>query len=69
MVRTGVVKHPSQWSWCGYNEIQTSRRKNILINYDKLSDLAGYDTFKNFQTAHKIWVEDSLVTFNNKRNS
>jgi putative transposase len=22
MVRAGVVKHPSMWSFCGYNEIQ-----------------------------------------------
>lgn len=69
MVRTGVVKHPSQWYWCGYNEIQTPRRKNILINYDKLSELAGYDTFNNFQIAHKNWVENSLATFDNKRKS
>jgi putative transposase len=69
IVRAGVVKHPSQWYWSGYNEIQTPRRKNILIDYDKLSYLAGYDTFKNFQTAHKKWVENSLATFNDKRES
>jgi putative transposase len=31
MVRAGIIDHPSQWVWCGYNEIQNPRRKNILI--------------------------------------
>ncbi len=35
MVRAGIVEHPSQWYWCGYNEIQSPRRKNVLIDYEK----------------------------------
>ena len=31
MVRAGVVDHPSEWPYCGYNEIQKPRRKNILL--------------------------------------
>jgi putative transposase len=41
MVRTGIVAHPSQWPFCGYNEIQKPRKKNVLINYDKLMELFG----------------------------
>ena len=37
MVRAGVVAHPSEWAFCGYNEIQEPRRKNILINYKRLT--------------------------------
>ena len=36
MVRAGVVSHPSLWSFCGYNEIQEPRRKNVLIDYERL---------------------------------
>ena len=32
MVRAGIVSHPSQWPFCGYNEIQKLRKKNVLIN-------------------------------------
>jgi putative transposase len=39
MVRAGVVDHPSQWPFCGYNEIQKPRRKNILIDYGKFIEL------------------------------
>jgi len=41
MVRAGIVAHPSQWPFCGYNEIQKPRKKNVLINYDKLMELFG----------------------------
>ena len=28
MVRAGVVNHPSEWPFCGYNEIQEPKRNN-----------------------------------------
>lgn len=59
MVRAGAVSHPSLWPWCGYNEIQKPRRKNILIDYEKLRELAGFDSFDNFQAAHRKWVDSS----------
>ncbi|MCD6584670.1 MAG: transposase [Desulfobacteraceae bacterium] len=69
MVRAGTINHPSQWYWCGYHEIQNSWRKNILIDYDKLGELAGYNTFDTFQAAHRKWIDDSLISFKNKRES
>ena len=36
MVRAGVVSHPSEWAFCGYNEIQKPRKKNVLIDHQKL---------------------------------
>ena len=69
MVRTGKIKHPAQWVWSGYNEIQKPRRKNVLINYEKLRELAGFETFENFQSAHGKWVDDSLVKIERKRES
>jgi putative transposase len=44
MVRAGIVDHPSQWPFCGYNEIQAPRRKNVLINYEKLRELAAAES-------------------------
>jgi len=44
IVRTGVVNHPSEWPFCGYNEIQRPKRKNVLIDYEKLRELLGFDT-------------------------
>lgn len=67
MVRAGVITHPSQWYWSGYNEIQKPRRKNVLIDYDKVSELAGFTTFDTFQSAHRTWVDSELEVDNNKR--
>lgn len=60
IVRAGVVKHPSEWLFCGYNEIQKPKRKNILINYQKLTNLFGFDSYDELKIYHKRWVEDYL---------
>ncbi len=61
MVRAGVVKHPSEWPFGGYNEIQEPKRKNVLIWYDRLRELAGIETYDLMQAAHKKWVESYLT--------
>jgi len=67
MVRAGIVDHPSQWPFCGYNEIQNPRRKNVLINYDKLRELVGVETYDQVKQYHKGWVEEYLGNGNNRR--
>lgn len=67
MVRTGVVGHPSQWYWSGYNELQKPRRKNVLIDYEKVRALTGFDTFDAFQTAHRNWIDSAVNVDNTKR--
>jgi len=34
MVRAGVVEHPTQWEFCGYNEIQNPEKEALLILVD-----------------------------------
>jgi len=67
MVRAGIVDHPSQWPFCGYNEIQNPRRKNVLINYDKLRELVGVESYDLVKRSHKGWVEEYLGDGNNRR--
>lgn len=67
MVRAGVVSHPSEWVFGGYNEIQSPRRKCVLINHEKLANLAGYDSYDSFRKSHKKWVDKSLVNGSNVR--
>ncbi len=66
MVRTGAVKHPSEWAFCGYNEIQKPKRKNVLINYEKLTELLGFDSY-DVKKYHKRLVEDFLENGKNTR--
>lgn len=60
MVRAGVVNHPSEWPFGGYNEIQKPRRKCVLIAYRKLAELSGFDNYDRFRDTHKEWVEELL---------
>jgi len=60
MVRAGVVGHPEQWPHGGYKEIQHPRRKNILIDYETLGYLSGFNNFNSFQSAHRRWVQAEL---------
>jgi putative transposase len=60
MVRAGVVSHPSMWPFSGYNEIQEPRRKNILIDYERLQSLFGAESYAQFKSSHKDWVEKYL---------
>ena len=60
MVRAGVVSHPTMWSYCGYNEIQEPRKKNVLIDYDRLQGLMGASSYEQLRSSHKGWVEEYL---------
>ena len=61
MVRAGVVKHPSEWLYSGYNELQKPRRKCSLIEHDRVKYLTGFDNSNEFRTAHKYWVDETLL--------
>ena len=50
MVRAGVVRHPSEWPFGGYNEIQEPKRKKILINYGRLRGVLGFDTYASTES-------------------
>jgi len=60
MVRAGVVRHPSEWPFNGYNEIQEPRRKCKLIAYGQLRDLLGFETYDQLRAAHRSWVDEAL---------
>ena len=53
MVRAGVVDHPSKWPFSGYNKIQRPKRKNILIDYERLQGLFGADSYDQLRSSHK----------------
>ena len=67
MVRAGVVSHPSKWPFSGYNEIQEPRRKNVLIDYERLQALCGKASYDQLRRAHKGWVENQLQGVGKKR--
>ncbi len=69
MVRTGVVNHPSEWNFGGYNEIQKPRERYALIDYKRLMELLHIATVDELRNSHKKWVEEILKTKNYVRES
>ena len=48
-------------------KIQQPKRKKILINYERLKELLGFDCYEHLKTAHKQWVESCLSDGDNFR--
>jgi len=64
MVRTGAVKHPIQWEFCGYNEIQSPRKRKGIIDFDRLMGLLGFENYDDLKDAHYKWVNSAMQTDN-----
>jgi putative transposase len=62
MVRAGVVRHPGEWEYGGYTEIQQPPRRYGLIDVPKLSTLCGFSAVAEFQAAYRRWVAQSLAS-------
>jgi len=60
MVRTGVVSHPSEWKFCGFNEIQNPRQRYVLINNSRLMELLNVGLIDELKDTHKRWVDETL---------
>jgi putative transposase len=60
MVRAGVVKHPVDWVWSGYYEIQSPPKRYSVIDQQGLMELLNTDHYKQLQQLHKSWVETML---------
>ena len=67
MIRAGVVKHPSEWPFCGYNEIQAPSQRYNLIDRKRLITLVGIDDNDRLSEVYKGWVENALVGDKNSR--
>jgi len=61
-VRAGVVEHPTQWEFCGYNEIQNPRKRKGIIDFDRLIGLLGFKNYDDLKEAHYQWVESKMPT-------
>jgi putative transposase len=67
MVRAGVVEHPTQWEFCGYNEIQNPKTRKGIIDLDRLMELLGYDNYDDLKDAHYKWVDSAMLTDNSDK--
>jgi REP element-mobilizing transposase RayT len=62
MVRAGVVTHPCQWPFAGYNEILNPRERYGLIDHESLIEALDIGTMAELKDCYAGWVEESLKT-------
>jgi putative transposase len=62
MVRAGVVKHPVDWRWSGYREIQSPPMRYRVIDQSGLMDLYEITQYRDFQLLHQGWIESMLAS-------
>ena len=58
-----------EWISSGYNEIQNPKQRYNLIDLRRLPILFGYDSLKEFQKHHKIWIDEALKNDRLERHS
>ena len=59
MVRAGVVNHPENWQESGFSEIQKPPNRYAIIDLRSLVSLSGFAEVRDFQRAHREWVEQA----------
>ncbi len=60
MVRAGVVCHPSEWAWCGYQELVGNRERFRLLEIDRLVDLLGLSDRKSLAEIHRQRITEAI---------
>ncbi|MCP4110829.1 MAG: hypothetical protein GY749_35755 [Desulfobacteraceae bacterium] len=60
MVRAGVVSHPSEWEFCGYNEIRNPKKRKGIIDFKMLMYLLDIENRDLLKEAHHEWVDNAL---------
>ena len=60
MVRAGVVSHPSEWGFSGYNEIQSPHERYALIDYEGLRKLLDFSGIDELSEAYRVWIKEAL---------
>ena len=69
MVRAGVVRHPEEWLYSSYHEIQAPRSRYRTIDYAQLMALFGIRDLKELQEAYRERVQEACMTQSNTRES
>jgi len=67
MVRVGVVKHPSEWPFCGYNEIMNPPKRYGIIHQETLLEKSGAVNKRTLLQSYNEWLNESLSNGGHQR--
>ena len=60
MVRAGVVLHPSEWQWCGYQELMGERTRYRLLDMNLLLELLGMPDVESFRFEYEMRIQSAI---------
>lgn len=60
MVRAGVVKHPSGWSWSGYDELVGTRQRYRLLDMDEVLAQCGGGSLETFRASYRASIQEAV---------
>jgi putative transposase len=67
MVRCGAVAHPRQWEWLGYHEIMGWRRRNRLLDLDRLCWRLGTSSISEVRQNLEARLNERLASEKRQR--
>ena len=67
MVRAGVVSHPADWPWCGYQELVGQKTRYRLLDLDRLLDLLGKPDLESFAREYRARIQGAIAERRLKR--
>jgi putative transposase len=62
MVRAGIVVHPRDWRWCGYQEIAGLRQRYRVLAHSDLLRLAECCSYSEFAAWYENGLSQALIT-------
>ncbi len=60
MVRAGVVRHPKEWGFCGYNEIMNPRERYSIIDHKMLMAFFRVKSHRRLQEEYNMFLNMEL---------
>lgn len=67
MVRAGVVNHPMDWPWCGYQEIAGLRQRYRILDLQEVLRLGKQKDFRDFTAWYDVELDQTLKTASGRR--
>ncbi len=60
MVRAGVVHHPREWRWCGYQELIGQRQRYRLLDLDQVVSQCGGGRLESFRRSYEAAISEAI---------
>ena len=67
MIRAGVISHPKDWRWSGYDELSGKRKRYRLIDFDSLLRSVGIKDNVTFTAWYNNTIKEELNKYHTKQ--